>query len=168
MRLDWQARPIPGKSIFNLELGTSFSNVIKYLKEQEVSDGIIQIPNSNPMRWQIVLDDEVVRFRTIVDGNYDWQSYLALLCFENGRLESVTTYFNEPDSYCGLICGKVGLGDEIRNLQEFFLLEYDNVNEVFLALNDGDVSGLELHAASCELSVDPTQKIAAIRVFLVG
>jgi len=168
MKLDWQAQPIPGKSIFNIELGTSFSDVVRYLKEQEVSDGIIQIANSNPMRWQIALDEEVVRFRRIADGHYDWQCDLALLFFENGRLESVTTYFNESDSYCGLIRGEVGLGDEIRKLQEFFLLKYDNVNEVFLALSDGDVNGLELHGASCELSVDPTQKIAAIRVFLVG
>ena len=59
------------------------------------------------------------------------------------------------------------MGDEIRDLEEYFVLEYDDADEVFYALNDDRLSGLELHGTSCDLSVDPTQKIVAMKVFLV-
>jgi len=165
MKLDWEAQPVPGKSMFNLELGTSLANVVRLLKEYEVSEGIIQIGNSDPMRLDILLDEEAIRFKKMKDENYDWQSDVALLHFKNDQLNSITTYLNEPHSYHGLIGGKVGLGDEIRDLEEYFSIEY--VNEIFFALNDDRISGLELHGTSCDFSVDPTQKMGAMKVFLV-
>ncbi len=33
MTLDWTAQAVPGKSVFNLDLGTSFANVVAHLKE---------------------------------------------------------------------------------------------------------------------------------------
>lgn len=44
--LDWSAHPVPRKSIFNLDLGTSFVNVVAHLKEYEVGEGIFQISES--------------------------------------------------------------------------------------------------------------------------
>lgn len=168
MTLDWTAQPIPGKSAFNLALGTSFPNVVEYLKEYEVSEGILQIASSSPMRLKILQDEQVISFKKLEDEIYEWQSDVALLVFEDNQLASITTYLNEPYSYQGLIFGDVGLGHEIRRLEEYFRLEYDNVNEVYLAIQDDVEAGLELYGTSCDLSVDPTQKMAAMKVFLVA
>ena len=167
MKLDWAAQAIPGKCMFNLELGTNVANVVMLLKKYEVSDGIIKIDNSDSIRVDILLNEEVIRLRKMEDEKYDWQSDVALLYFKNDKLKSIVTYLNEPHGYRGLICGKIGLGDEIRELEEYFSIEYDNVNEHFSAIDDNGVSGLELYGASCDLSVDPTQKISAMKVFLV-
>jgi nucleoside-diphosphate-sugar epimerase len=48
MRLDWKAQPVPGKSMFNLELGTSYADVMNLLEGCKSSNGIIQIENSGP------------------------------------------------------------------------------------------------------------------------
>ena len=124
MKLDWKAQPVPGKSMFNLELGTSHANVVSLLKGYEVSEGIIQIGNSDLMRLNILLGEDAIRLKKMKEEKYEWQSDVALLYFKNGRLESITTYLNEPHSYHGLILGKVGLGDEIRDLGKYFELEY--------------------------------------------
>ncbi|WP_276842271.1 hypothetical protein [Herbaspirillum huttiense] len=166
MTLDWTAQPVPGKSVFNLDLGTSFANVVAHLKEYEVSEGILQLASSSPMRLKILQDEQVILFKKLEDEIYDWQSDVALLAFEGHQLVSITTYLNEPYSYQGLICEDVGLGDEIRRLEEYFRLEYDNVEEVYLAIEDDVEAGLELHGTSCDLSIDPTQKMAAMKVFL--
>lgn len=166
MKLDWKAQPVPGKSMFNLELGTSYADVLNLLKGCEISEGIFQIENSGPMRLVISSDQEAIRFKKMDDENYDWQSDVALLYFQKGRLKSITTYLNEPYNYRGLICGKIGLGEEIRELERDFSLEFDGVDEVICAANDGKSSGLELHGASCDLSVDPTQKMGAMKVFI--
>lgn len=166
--LDWSAHPVPGKSIFNLDLGTSFANVVAHLKEYEVSEGTIQIAGSRPMRLKILPDEQVILFKKLEDEIYDWQSDVALLVFEGNQLASITTYLNEPYGYQGLICGDVGLGHEIRRLEKYFRLEYENVTEVYLAIQDEVEAGLELYGTSCDLSVDPTQKIAAMKVFLVA
>ena len=167
MKLDWAAQAIPGKCMFNLELGTNVANVVMLLKKYEVSDGIIKIDNSDPIRVNILLNEEVIRLKKMEDENYDWQSDVALLYFKNDKLKSIVTYLNEPHGYRGLICGKIGLGDEIRDLKEYFSIEYDNVNENFSAIDVNGVSGLELQGASCDLSVDPTQRMGAMKVFLV-
>lgn len=166
MKLDWTAQPIPGKSMFNLELGTSYTDVLNLLKGCEISEGIIQIKNSGPMRLVIFSDEEAFGFKKVEDENYDWQSDLALLYFQNGILKSITTDLNEPYSYRGLICGKIGLGEEIRALEQIFTLEYDGNDEAIYAINEGKLNGLELHGASCDLSVDPTQKLGAMKVFI--
>ncbi len=152
--------------MFNLDLGTCYVDVVNQLKAVEISDGIVQIESSGPMRLVISSDGESIRFKKMEDENYDWQSDLALLYFQNGILNSITTYWNEPYSYHGLICGKIGLGEEIRALEQHFTLEYDGIDEVICALNEGKLGGFELHGASCDLSVDPTQKMAAMKVFI--
>jgi hypothetical protein len=167
MKLDWKAQPVPGKSMFNLDLGSSYANVVSLLKEYEISDGVIQIDNSHPMRLDFISDKEAIRFKKTEDENYDWQSDVALLYFKNGKLESITTYLNEPYNYRGLICEKIGLGDEIRALDKYFTLEYDGIDEAIYAASDGRLNGLELHGASCDLSVDSTQKMGAMKVFFV-
>jgi hypothetical protein len=167
LKLDWKVQPVPGKSMFNLELRTSYADVMKLIKVNETSAGIIQIENSKPMRLIISPDEEAIFFKTMEDGNYDWQSDLALLYFHNGFLESITAYLNDPYSYRGLIYGEVGLGHEIRELERYFTLEYDGIDEVIYALNEDKLNGLELQGASCDLSVDPTQKIAGMKVFIV-
>ena len=166
MKLDWKAQPVPGKSMFNLELGTSYADVVNLLKGRETSNGIIQIMNSGPMRLVISTDEESIRFKKMEDENYDWQSDVALLYFKNGILKSITTYLNEPYSYRGLICGKIGLGEEIRALEQYFTFEYDVADEAIYAISEGKLGGLGLHGASCALSVDPTQKMDAVKVFI--
>jgi hypothetical protein len=166
MSLDWKAQPIPGKSMFNLDLGVCYADVVNQLKAVEISDGIVQIENSGPMRLVISTDEESIRFKKMEDENYDWQSDLALLYFQNGILNSITTYWNEPYSYRGLICGKIGLGEEIRALEQYFTLEYDGIDEAIYAISEGKLNGLELHGASCDLTIDPTQRMAAMRVFI--
>ena len=153
--------------MFNLELGTSYADVVNLLKGGEISEGIFQFENSGPMRLVISLDKEAIHFKKMDDENYEWQSDVALLHFQKGRLRSITTYLNEPYNYRGLICGKIGLGEEIRKLEKDFTLEFDGIDEVICATNAGKSSGLELHGASCDLSVDPTQKIGAMKVFVV-
>lgn len=165
MKLDWKAQPVPGKSMFNLELGTCYADVVNLLKAYEIAEGIIQIESSAPMRLIISSDEEAIVFKTMKDGNYDWQSDVALMYFENGILKSITTYLNESHSYRGLICGEVGLGQEIRGLEKYFNLEYDDIDEGMYALNEGKLSGLELLGASCDLSADPTQKMGGMKVF---
>lgn len=167
MKLDWKAKPVPGQSMFNLDLGTSYANVVSLIKEYEISDGVIKIDNSHSMRLDFFSGEEAVRFKKMEDENYDWQSDVALLYFENGNLKSITTYLSEPYSYRGYICEEVRLGDEISKLVKCFELEYNNVDEAIYALDGGKLNGLELHGASCDLSVDPTQKIGAMKVFLV-
>ncbi len=166
MSLDWKAQPIPGKSMFNLDLGACYADVVNQLKAVEISDGIVQIKNSGPMRLVISSDGESIRFKKMEDENYDWQSDLALLYFQNGILKSITTDLNEPYSYRGLIFGKIGLGEEIRALEQHFTLEYDGIDEAIYAISEGKLNGLELHGASCDLTVDPTQRMAAMRVFI--
>lgn len=166
MKLDWKAQPVSGKSMFNLELGTSYADVVNLLKEHETFKGIIQIENSAPMRLIISSDEEAIVFKTMEDGNYDWQSDLALLYFQNGVLKSITTDLNKPYSYRGLICGEIGLGHEVRDLERYFALEYDGIDEVMYAFNEGKLNGLEVQGASCDLSVDPTQKIGGMKVFI--
>ncbi len=166
MKLDWKAQPVPGKSMLNLELGTSYADVVNFLKGQETSNGIIQIDNSSPMRLVISTDKESIIFKKMEDENYGWQSDLALLYFQNGILKSITTYLNEPHSYRGLIWGKIGLGEEIRALEQYFTLKYDGIDEAIYAISEGELNGLELHGASCDLSVDPTQKMGAMKVFI--
>ena len=167
MKLDWKAQPILGKSMFNLDLGTSYANVVTLLKEYEISDGVVQIENSAPMRLVISSDGEVIGLKKMEDENYDWQSDMASLYFQDGNLKSIATYLNEPYSYRGLICGKIGLGEEIRELERYFTLEYDDIDEAMYAFSEGKLNGLELHGASCDLSVDPTQKIGAMKVSLL-
>lgn len=167
MKLDWKAQPVSGKSMFNLELETSYADVVNLLKGSETSNGIVQIENSGPMRLVISTDEESIRFKKMGGENYDWQSDVALLYFQNGILKSITTYLNEPCSYRGLICGKIGLGEEIRALEQYFTLEYDGIDEAIYAISEGKLNGLELHGASCDLSVDPTQKMGAMKVFIV-
>lgn len=166
MKLDWKTRPVPGKSMFNLELRTGYADVVNLLRGYEIADGIIQLANADPMRMDMHSNEGEIRFKTIKDGNYDWQSDVALLYFEAGNLKSITTYLNEPHSYRGLICGQIGLGEQILELKKYFTLEYNFVDEVFYAFSEGELNGLELHGSSCDLSVDPTQKIAAIKVFI--
>lgn len=166
MKLDWKAQPVPGKSMFNLELGTSYVDVVNLLKGHEISEGVVQIANSNPMRVIVSLEEEAILVKKVGDENYDWQSDLALLHFQNGILKSITAYLNEPYSYRGLVCGEIGLGQEIRALEEYFTLEYDGIDEAMYAFNDGKLNGLELQGASCDLSVDPTQKIGGMKVFI--
>lgn len=91
MTLDWSAQPVPGKSVFNLDLGTCFANVVAHFKEYEVSEGILQIASSAPMRWKILPDEEVISFKKLEDEIYDWQSDVALLVFEGNQLVSITT-----------------------------------------------------------------------------
>ncbi len=167
MKLDWKAQPVPGKSMFNLELGTSYGNVVNLLKGHEASEGIIQIENSAPMRLIISSDKEAILLKKMEDDNYDWQSDVALLNFENGNLKTITTFLNEPHNYCGLICGEIGLGQEIRALEKYFTLEYDDIDEGIYALEEGKLNGLELLGTSCDLSVDPMQKIGGMKVFVV-
>jgi hypothetical protein len=167
MKLDWKAQPVLGESMFNLELGTSYADVVNLLKGRETSNGIIQIENSSPMRLVISTNEESIRFKKMEDENYDWQSYVALLYFQNGILNSITTYLNEPHSYRGLICGKIGLGEEIRALDQYFTLEYDDIDECIYALEEGKLNGLELLGTSCDLSVDPMQKIGGMKVFVI-
>lgn len=166
MKLDWRSQPVPGKSMFNLELGTSYADVVSLLKGCEASNGIVQIENSGPMRLVISADEESICFKKMVDENYDWQSDVALLYFQSGILKSITTYLNEPYSYRGLICGKIGLGEEIRELEPYFTLEYDGIDEAVYTISEGKLNGLELHGASCDLSVDPAQKMGAMKVFI--
>jgi hypothetical protein len=61
--LNWSAHPVPRKSIFNLDLGTSFANVVAHLKEYEVAEGIFQISGSSPMRLKILQDGQVISFK---------------------------------------------------------------------------------------------------------
>jgi hypothetical protein len=166
MKLDWKAQPVPGRSMLNLDLGTGYSDVLSLLKGYEVSKGVIRIENSDLMRLDISSDQDEIRFKTLEEGNYDWQSDVASLFFLNGGLKSITTYLNEPHSYRGLICGKIGLGEEIRSLEKYFTLEYDDIDEAMYAFNEGKLNGLQVNGASCDLSVDPTQKIHAMKVFI--
>lgn len=166
MKLDWNAQPVAGKSMFNLGLGTGYADVVNLLKGHEIEQGIIQIENSAPMRLIIAPNEEAIVFKTMEDGNYDWQSDLALLYFQDGILKSITTDLNEPYSYRGLICGDIGLGQEIRALEKHFELKYDDVDEVMYAWSEGRLTGLELQGACCDLSVDPTQKMGGMRVFV--
>ncbi len=166
MKVDWKAQPVPGKSMFNIELGTSFADVLNLLKGRETSIGIVQIENSAPLRLVISADEESIRFRKMEDESYDWQSDVALLYFKNATLHSITAYLNDPYTYRGLICGTIGLGEEIRALERYFTLEYDGIDEAIYAISDGKLNGLELHGASCDLSVDPTQRIGAMKVFI--
>jgi hypothetical protein len=165
MRLDWKAQPVPGQSMFNLELGTGYADVVNLLMGHEISEGVVQVENSDPMRVIISLEEEAIFIKKMEDENYDWQSDVALLHFRNGILNSITAYLNEPYSYRGLIFGEIGLGQEIRALEKYFTLEYDGVDEVMYALDEGKLNGLELQGASCDLSIDPTQKIAGMKVF---
>lgn len=166
MKLDWKAAPVPEKSMFNLELGTSYAGVVNLLRGSEISDEIIQIENSGPMRLVFSSDEDAIRFKKMGDENYDWQSDLALLYFQNGSLKSITTYLNEPYHYRGLICGETGLGQEIRALETYFTLEYDDIDEgIYARGNEGKLNGLELLGTSCDFSVDPTQKMGAMKVF---
>ena len=167
MGLNWTARPVPGKSMFNLDLGVGYAVVLNLLKEYEIALGVIRIDNSRPMRLDFCSNQEVILLKTINDENYDWQSDVALMYFEGGNLTSITTYLNEPYSYRGFICDGVGLGDEIRQLEKCFVLEYSDADESIYIRNDGKLNGLVLHGASCDLSTDPTQKICAMKVFLV-
>ena len=166
MKPDWKAQPVPGKSMFNIVLGTSYATMVSLLKGYKISDEIIQIENSDPMRLIVSSDEEAIRFKKMEDENYDWQSDVALLYFQNGILKSITTYLNEPYSYRGLICGEIGLGEEIRELEKYFTLEYNGIDEAIYAFSEGRLNGLKLHGASCDLSVDPTQKIGAMKVFI--
>lgn len=168
MKLDWNAQPVPGKSMFNLDLGIGYANVVSQFKEYEISEGVIQIDNSPPMRLDFFSDEEAIRLKKMEDENYDWQSDVALLCFEDGNLKSITTYLSEPYSYRGFICDEVRLGDELRKLGKCFTLEYDDIDETIYALNGGKLNGLALYGASCDLFIDPTQKIGAVKVFLVN
>lgn len=168
MKLDWNAQPVSGKSMFNLELGSSYAEVVDLLRGHENTRGIIQIENSAPMRLIIAPNEEAIVFKTMEDGNYDWQSDLALLYFQNGLLNSITTYLNDPYSYRGLICGSIGLGQEIQALEKYFDLKYDDIDEVMYAWSKGRLKGLELQGASCDLSVDPAQKIGGMKVFVTG
>lgn len=166
MNLDWEAEPVPGKSMFNIELGASYAEVVNFLKRYETSEGIVQVENSAPMRLIISSDKKTVGFKTMEDGNYDWQSDLAIMFFQGAILKSITTYLNEPYSYRGLICGKIGLSHEIRELEKYFVLEYDDIDEAMYSIADDKLTGLELHGTSCNLSVDPTQKIGGMKVFV--
>lgn len=168
MKLDWNAQPMPGKSMFNLDLGTSYAKVVNLFKKYEISEGVIQLDNSPPMRLNFVSDEEAILLKKMEDENYDWQSDVALLYFEDGILKSITTYLNEPYSYRGSICEEIRLGDEICTLGTCFTLEYNDIDEIIYTLNGGKLNGLALHGSSCDLSIDPTQKISAMTVFLVN
>jgi hypothetical protein len=165
MNLNWKAHPALGQSMFNLDLGTNYAEVVNLLKGYEISDGIIQIENSGPMRLIIHSDKDAIHFKMMGSENYDWQSDVAALFFQDGVLKSITTYLNEPHSYRGLICGKIGLGEEIRELEKYFTLEYHDIDEAIYAVSGGKLNGLELHGTSCSLTVDPTQKMGAMKVF---
>jgi hypothetical protein len=167
MKPSWKTNPTPGKSMLNIDLGIGYIEVLSRIKIHEKSDGTIKFENSLPMRLDISSNKQIIRLRSLEDFNYDWQSNVAILFFRNEILTSITANLNEPYSYSGLICGKVGLGDEIRDLEDYFSIKYDDVDEVFYALNGEQPIGLELHGASCDLTIDPTQKIGAMRVFLI-
>lgn len=156
---------MPGKSMFNLKLGANYADVVGLLQDCKISESVIQFDNSDPMRVDFSLDKEVIRFRKMNDENYAWQSDLALLCFKDGNLKSIATYSNGSCGYRGLIFEKIGLNDEIRDLKEYFALEYDNVDEVFYALHSDKINGLAIYGSSCDLSIDPAQKINAVKVF---
>ena len=164
MKLDWKAQPIPGKSMFNLDLGTAYVDAVSLFKTYEISNGVIQLENSLPMRLVIRPEEAAIILKTLGDGSYDWQSDVAMLHFINGSLKLIRTYLNEPYSYRGLICGKIGLGGEVRAVEEYFTLEYDPYDEGFYASSNGKLNGLELCGASCDLSVDQTQIIGSMGV----
>lgn len=86
MKFDWKVQPVPGKSMFNIQLGTSYADVVNLLKGRETCNGIVQIENSDPMRLVISTDEESIRFKKMEVESYDWQSDVALLCFQNGIL----------------------------------------------------------------------------------
>lgn len=167
MDLDWNEKVIPGKSMFNLELGTSYMDVLKFIKDCEISEGIFKIKNSDPMRLVIDSNKEIIVFKKMKDENYAWQSDLAMLHFKNGFLNSITTYLNEPHSYRGLICEVVGLGDEIRPLENHLHLQYDDINEVIYSMDGDKDIGFEMYGTSSDLVLDPHQKLGGIRVFTV-
>jgi hypothetical protein len=58
--LDWKAQPVPGKSMFSLELGTSYADVVNLLKGREISEGVFQIENSGSMRLVLSSDKEAM------------------------------------------------------------------------------------------------------------
>lgn len=167
MRLNWMAPVVPGKSMFNLGLGVGYASVLKLLKKYEVALNVIRIDNSHPMRLSFCLNEEAIFLKTINNENYDWKSDVALMLFDGGKLKSITTYLNDPYSYLGYIFDGVGLGDQMRQLEKCFVLEYNDADESIYTLNEGKISGLVLYGASCDLSIDPNQKICAMKVFLV-
>jgi hypothetical protein len=162
--LDWTAPIIPGHSVFNLNLGLSYAEVVDILKLYETSEGFIQLKNAPLMALR--KNKNSIQFRKLESQNYDWQYEVILLYFVNDHLESIVVDDDIFYIYKGSIFGAVFLGDEIRELQKYVELMYDDYDEVMRAFENGKVIGLELYGSCCDLSVDPDQKIGGLRVYL--
>lgn len=162
--LDWTAPIIPGHSVFNLNLGLSYAEVIDILKFYETAEGFIQIKNAPLMA--LLKKKNSIQFRKLEPQNYEWQYEVVLLYFVNDHLESIIIDDDIFYIYKGGIFGDILIGDEIKSLEKYVELMYDDYDEVVRAFEHGKVIGLELYGSCCDLSVDPDQKIGGLRVYL--
>ncbi|WP_155635902.1 hypothetical protein [Burkholderia stagnalis] len=165
--IDWEAPIEPGRTMLGLPLGLSRDAIRKLIGCDGVTlQRTVKFHNSP----RLLIDCRkpgVIFFRAadMEDVVYDWQNVLARLVFKKDALESIMVESDVGGAgyeYKGRILNRVGLGAKVADLLEFGPLEYDDADEVFYSDGLGrlEVAGDD----SCDLSVNPNQVVAYIKI----
>ena len=168
-KLNWAASIEPGHAMLGLSLGMGLDDVREIFKGRgNPSNDFVTFLNSPRLIMDSSKEDVILlRAADMKNVAYAWQNVLARLVFSQNVLTSIVVISNRDDDeyrYQGKIFGKVGLGSLVSDLLDFVSLEYDDAEEVFYS--DG-LQGLEVGGTSaCDLSVDQSQIVTFIRIFV--
>ena len=163
MELDWNAQVVPGKSMLNLKLETSFDDCLALLKSYRISDNLIRFKNSPVMRMFVDNERETIKLKPKDNLDDDVHCMLAFFCFENEILNRITTYLFEDEFSKGEI-HNCRLGSKMADLLPYYDLDYDDGDESTYVISNGVYIGLELYGSCCDLVQDPDQIIAGMVV----
>lgn len=151
--IDWYADIIPGKSIASLEISKhSHQDIRALLKKSDNNNFHIR---DNGDSFDIYSSDKV-----------DADLLMSLFFNEQMILNSIMVYITrKPSQYQGKIYGKYGLGDKLKHVSEFGVLERSMTGEEFFLINDDDRCGLDVaNGLDVSLQENPNQNIAIIKV----
>ena len=154
--IDWYADIIPGESIAGLEISKySHQDIKALLKESDKNNFHIR---DNSDSFDIYSSDNV--------DAIDMDLLMRLSFNEQMILNSIMVYITrKPNQYQGKIYGKYGLGDKLRHVSEFGVLERSITGEEFFLINDDNSCGLDIaNGLDVSLEEEPDQNIAIIRV----
>ena len=146
---------IPGKSIASLEILKYSHQGIKAILKKSDNDNFHIRDNGDS--FDIYSSDKV--------DAVDTDLLMRLSFNEQMMLNSIMVYITrKPSQYQGKIYGKYGLGDKLKHVSEFGILERSITGEEFFLINDNRC-GLDVaNGLDVSLQEDPNQKIAIIKV----
>ncbi|MGP9688670.1 hypothetical protein ACT3TH_05870 [Psychrobacter sp. AOP22-C1-C5] len=154
--IDWYADIIPGKSIASLEISKYSHQDIKAILRK--SDNNTFHIRDNGDSFDIYSSDKV--------DAVDTDLLMKLSFNEQMILDCIIVYITrKPSQYQGKIYGKYGLGDKLKHVSEFGVLERSTTGEEFFLINDENKCGLDVaNGLDVSLQEDPNQNIAIIKV----